>query len=276
MNDREPGTGNRQLEVGRELDLMEARFPRDPPRPRDRSKYTGPVVVMTLEFLGTSIRLVRPADPDLLLDDPGVIAWNRRDDYMPYWAYLWPSALLLAEWVASECVLAGPDGADRLQTLEIGCGLGLPGLVGVARGLRVQFTDHDSAPLEFVARSAAENRFDPGQYSIRQLDWRNLPDERFSIILGADVLYELRLVTLVAGLLSRLLAPDGMGVIASPYRAAAQGFPAALAEVGLTCEEKSVTSRSPEGQTIEGTIYQVRRPKSIFTTGIMPSSSPSI
>jgi predicted nicotinamide N-methyase len=247
-----------------------------PRRPLFRSDYRGPVVVTTIELGGTSIRLARPSDPDRLLDDPRVVDWNRRDDYMPYWAYLWPSALVLAEWVACEPWAERLDGAIALEALEIGCGLGLPGLVGVARGLRVQFTDHDSAPLEFVARSAAENRFDPGQYSIRQLDWRNLPDERFSIILGADVLYELRLVPLVAGLLSRLLAADGMGVIASPYRAAAQGFPAALAEVGLTCEEKSVTSRSPEGQTIEGTIYQVRQPNSIFTTGIMPSSSPSI
>ena len=167
-------------------------------------------------------------------------------------------------------------GPPVYEALEIGCGLGLPGLVAVARGLRVQFTDHDPAPLEFVARSAAENRFDPGRYSIRQLDWRSLPDERFSIILGADVIYELRLVPLVAGLLSRLLAPDGMGVIASPYRAAAQGFPAALADVGLTCQEKSVTARSPEGQTIEGTIYHVRRPNSTFTTGIIPAASPSI
>jgi Lysine methyltransferase len=146
----------------------------------------------------------------------------------------------------------------------------------VARGLRVQFSDHDPAPLEFVAQSAAENRFDPGRYSIRHLDWRTLPDERFSLIIGADVIYELRLVPLVAELLSRLLAPDGMGVIASPYRAAADGFPAALADFGLTCEEKAVSARSPDGQSIVGTIYQVRRPTSSITTRVIPRASRSI
>jgi predicted nicotinamide N-methyase len=247
-----------------------------PRRPLFRSDYRGPVVVTTIELGGTSIRLARPSDPDRLLDDPRVVDWNRRDDYMPYWAYLWPSAILLAEWVACEPWAVRPDAAIALETLEIGCGLGLPGLVAVARGLRVRFTDHDPAPLEFVARSAAENRFDHGQYSIRHLDWRSLPDERFAIILGADVIYEARLVPLVAELLSRLLAPDGMGVIASPCRAAAQGFPTALADVGLTCQEKSVTAGSPEGQTIEGTIYQVRRPTSTFTTGVIPRASHSI
>jgi predicted nicotinamide N-methyase len=247
-----------------------------PPPPLYRSEYRGPVVVTTLELGGISIRLARPADPDRLLDDPRVIDWNRSDDYMPYWAYLWPSALVLAEWVACEPWAERPDGAIALEALEIGCGLGLPGLVAVARGRRVQFSDHDPAPLEFVARSAAENRFGPGQYSIRHLDWRSLPDERFSIILGADVIYELRLVPLVAELLGRLLAPDGMGVIASPYRAAAQRFPAALADVGLTCQEKSVTARSPEGQTIDGAIYEVRRPTSTFTMGVIPRASLSI
>jgi predicted nicotinamide N-methyase len=247
-----------------------------PPRLLNRSEYHGPVMVTTLEFGAMSIRLALPADPDRLLDDPLVIDWNRSDDYMPYWAYLWPSALLLAEWIASAPSPLRPDGEVARDTLEIGCGLGLPGLVAVARGLRVQFSDHDQAPLEFVARSAAENGFDPGQYSIRHLDWRNPPDERFSIILGADVLYELRLVPLVAELLSRLLAPDGLGVIASPFRAAAQGFPTALADVGLTCQEHSATARSPEGQPIEGTIYQVRRAASTFRPEHIARTSSSI
>src|SRR5262249_11375036 len=151
----------------------------------------GPMEVATLDIAGTAIRLARPLDPDMLLDDPQVIAWNQKADYMPYWAYLWPSAVLLAEWIARQPWSDQTDEPATLQVLEIGCGLGLPGLVGVARGLRVQFSDHDPAPLEFVARSAVENRFHPGQYSIRQLDWHSLPDERFSIVLGADVIYEL-------------------------------------------------------------------------------------
>lgn len=61
------------------------------------TEYTGPVTVTRLEFRGRPISVVRPADPDRLLDDPLVRQWNQRDDYMPYWAYLWPGALFLAE-----------------------------------------------------------------------------------------------------------------------------------------------------------------------------------
>src|SRR5947209_6995398 len=152
------------------------------------SPDTGPVVTSEIRVGGGSVVVVRPADPDRLLDDPAVHARNRRDDYMPYWAYLWPGAFLLAEAVAREPWEAGTP------ALEIGCGLGLAGLVGVARGLRVTFSDYDRAPLEFVARSAAANGFDPSSFATRRLDWRDPPDGRLPLILGADVLYERRLV----------------------------------------------------------------------------------
>ncbi len=78
------------------------------------AEYHGPVTVSTFDMMGRAIRLVRPADPDRLLDDPSVHVWNREDDYMPYWAYLWPGAFLLAEAVARESWDAG------LSALEIG------------------------------------------------------------------------------------------------------------------------------------------------------------
>ena len=71
---------------------------------------------------------------------------------MPYWAYLWPGAYLLAEAVVREPWPEPVDGRILLEALEIGCGLGLAGLAALARGLRVQFTDYDQAPLDFVAR----------------------------------------------------------------------------------------------------------------------------
>src|SRR5262249_46177645 len=107
------------------------------PSPTVGTEYHGPVVVTALEFGGRPMRLVRPTEPDRLLDESTVHDWNRRDDYMPYWAYLWPAAYLLAEAVACE------DWPENLEVLEIGCGLGLAGLTGLACGLRVQFSDYD-------------------------------------------------------------------------------------------------------------------------------------
>jgi hypothetical protein len=224
----------------------------------DGTLYTGPVGIATLRFGALAIRVVRPAEPDRLLDDPGVLYWNKRDDYMPYWAYLWPGAYLLAEAVAREPWPPGPGGQPA-EALEIGCGLGLAGLVAMACGLSVQFSDYDRTPLEFVARSAAENEFVRSRYRTRLLDWRNPPPERFAVILGADVTYEVRLVPLVAGVLAAMLAPGGVGLIASPYRVADEGFPAAVETLGLTCRAEPATARAEDGRPIAGTIYRVTR-----------------
>ena len=79
---------------------------------------------------------------------------------------------------------AGPT-ADAL---EIGCGLGLAGLVALRAGCG------SSSPITIGRRwiSSARSR---GRERIRSergiatrlLDWRDLPDERFPVILGADV-----------------------------------------------------------------------------------------
>ncbi len=217
--------------------------------------YEGPVAVSTFRFADREIRVVRPGDPDRLLDDPTVLAWNRRDDYMPYWAYLWPGAVMLAEAVAREPLRVGT------RALELGCGLGLAGLVGLARGLRVHFTDYDEAALEFVSRSVCANGFDPAASSTSRLDWRDPPDGRFPLILAADVLYERRLVPLVADVLIRMLEPGGFALIADPDRASAEGLPGALRGRGLTLESTPVIAEVPGQGTVSGTIHRVGWPR---------------
>ena len=215
--------------------------------------YLGPREATTLVVGGRSVVLERPADPDRMLDDPAVLAWSRRDDYMPYWAYLWPGAFLLAEAVAAEPWIAGTP------ALEIGCGLGLAGLVGLSHGLRVTFTDYDDAPLGFVVRSASANGFDPSSYSTRRLDWRDPPPEPFPVILGADVLYERRLVPLVLNVLDATLPPGGLALIAGPYRLATEAFAPAAESRGLRCEVSPLAAHSEELGPVRGTLHRVTR-----------------
>ncbi len=217
------------------------------------TRYDGPTAITPFAFGGKGIRLVRPADPDRLLVDPGVLEWNARDDYMPYWAYLWPGAYLLAEAVARE---PWPAGAEAL---ELGCGLGLAGLVGIASGLRVRFTDYDGAPLDFVGRSAEASGFEPSVYSTALLDWRDPPEASYPVILGADVLYERRLVPLVVGVLARMLAPEGVALVAGSYRVATEDLDDQLARGGLVAESSPIASRTEKGEEVRGTLHHIRR-----------------
>ncbi len=217
------------------------------------------MVVTTLEFGGSAVKVVRPADPDRLLDDPVVRDWNQTDDYMPYWAYLWPGARLLAEVVSREPWPRCGPGQEPPCALEIGCGVGLAGLVALGRGLRVHFTDYDLAPLRFVERSVRENGFDPTLCTTGLLDWREPPDLSFPIILGSDVLYEWRLVPLVAELLDVMLEPGGQGLIACPGRSSAESFPDAVRSRGLSCHAEPVASAAVDHPFVSGVIYRIRR-----------------
>lgn len=221
------------------------------------SPYDGPVRTVTVAVAGRSIELVRPGDPDRLLEDPEVAGFNERDDYMPYWAYLWPGAFLLAE------VLSANPWPVGTRALELGCGLGLTGLVGVALGLNVRFTDHDRTPLRFVERSAAANGFDTTRASTALLDWREPPAERYPLILGADITYERRLIPLVAGVLAAMLEPGGVALISDPGRSPAEEFVPILSRAGLDCTEQTVRAESAELGSLRGTIYRITpRPES--------------
>jgi predicted nicotinamide N-methyase len=218
------------------------------------TRYEGPVQVRVAHPGGRPVRIVCPADPDRLLEDPCVLEINRRDDYMPYWAYLWPGAFLLAE------ALAIHEGAwPGLEALELGCGLGLAGLTALARGLRVRFTDYDAAPLRFVARSAAENAFPASRFSTGILDWTEPPEEQYPLILGADVLYERRLVPLVVGVIARMLAPGGGAWLAGPYRVATEDLYIWLDRHGLQAESLALEARDLDGRRVCGTVHRVAR-----------------
>ncbi len=217
-----------------------------------QTSYRGPVRVEVVRLRGQVLRLVTPQEPDCLLDDPHVRFLNERDDYMPYWAYVWPGAYLLADAVMRQ------EWEPGVSALEIGCGLGLGGLAGLLRGLRVHFTDHDDTPLEFVARSVGENGFSAAAYRTSRLDWRRPSADRYPVILGADVLYEPRLVPLVCGLVARMLEPGGVALLAGPYRVATELLPAELERHGLTAVVEAAETQDPTGGLVRGQVHRVR------------------
>jgi predicted nicotinamide N-methyase len=222
--------------------------------PYVESHYEGPVAQTSVRVAGRTLQLVRPVEPDRLLDNPEVAAWNKAEDYMPYWAYLWPGAFLLGE-----ALVAGSFGCNT-RALEIGCGLGLSGLLAVSLGLNVHFTDHDRTAFRFVEASARANGFESSSFTTGLLDWRNLPDERYPLIIGADVTYENRLIPLVARVIAGMLEPGGLALITDPNRVAAAGFGDAVRALGLTSEAIPTETDSDELGRVRGTIHRVWRP----------------
>jgi predicted nicotinamide N-methyase len=150
-----------------------------------------------IEVGGVALTLVRPSEPEALLDEEAF----EGDEFMPYWAELWPAGLALAEALPRD--LAG------LRVVEIGCGLGVPSLVAAARGATVTAVDWAADAIALLRENAARNGL---ALDAVHADWRAFRGS-FDLALAADVLYEARNVEPLAELLP-LLAPDALVALA--------------------------------------------------------------
>src|SRR5260370_3462803 len=116
----------------------------------------GPVVRDTVIVDGRNFIIGRPDNGDDLLDDPTIRAAFAADEYLPFWVDLWPAARMLAKVILRE---PWPGNGQPLHALEVACGLGLPGIAALARGLRVTFSDYDATARRFAADNARANGF---------------------------------------------------------------------------------------------------------------------
>ncbi|MGH2933542.1 MAG: class I SAM-dependent methyltransferase [Gaiellaceae bacterium] len=164
-----------------------------------------------VEVAGRQLTLLRPPSPDELIDEEAF----DEDEFLPYWAELWPSGVALA------AVLGGLELAGR-RVLELGAGLGLPSLAAAIRGAEVLATDWADDAVALLRANAERNgialraervRWDEPEPLLRQGRW--------DLVLGADLLYERRNAEQLLQLLPRL---GGELLLAEPGRPFARAF----------------------------------------------------
>ena len=163
-----------------------------------------------------------PASAEELISDEDF----ERDERLPYWADIWPSARVLAGRI-----LEG-RGAGR-PLIELGCGAGLVSCAAAVAGFDVVASDYYEDALRFARVNA--HRVSGRDIATRLLDWRALPDDstRYDCVVASDVLYERTYGPLVAAALGRLMAPTGFALIADPGRVSRDDFLRALDPLGL-------------------------------------------
>jgi predicted nicotinamide N-methyase len=199
-----------------------------------------------------------PKESDKLLDHPTIQVAFAADEYMPYWADLWPAARMLAKVVLRESWPAPGTEGGPLHALEIGCGLGLPGIAALAMGLRVTFSDYDATALRFAADNARLNGLT--EFDTLQLDWRYPPaDRQFPVLLAADLIYEMRNVGPLVSLIKRMLAPGGTCLLTDQDRVPSHVLREKLADEGMPYTTQMVRAGEPGGRRIKGTLYRIRR-----------------
>jgi len=170
------------------------------------------MVEEVLSFRGGELVIERPHDVESLLDAE---RFHREDEFLPYWAELWPSGIALARALDGRA-LRGK------RVVELGCGLGVPALVAARAGARVLATDWAPEALELLERNAVRNGI---ALRTARVDWREpaplLAEAPWDLVLGADLLYEARNGEPLLALLPRL---GGEAWIADPGRATAEEF----------------------------------------------------
>ncbi len=195
--------------------------------------------------IGTrELTLLRPSDVDALIDaiTPEEFAVDER---FPYWAELWHSAIALAEFVDRHASLVAGRGV-----VELGCGLGLPGIIASLHGARVDFTDYEPQAL----RAAEMNlrRIHPtADATFSLLDFRTPPDRTWPVVLAADIIYERRFIDPLVHCLTRILGPGGCIVLAEPNRQVAEPFFEAMHVHGF------VADLHRQSATLDGRIVDI-------------------
>ncbi len=145
---------------------------------------------------GRELRLVHPRDSEALLDEEAF----EREEFLPYWAQLWPSGIALARAVAA------------------------------LAGARVLATDWSADAVAFTAANASRNG---ASLRTAACSWTEpapmLAQAPWDLVLAADVLYEARNGPQLLELLPRLVDEAGEVWIADPGRRPAERFLTATA-----------------------------------------------
>ncbi len=197
------------------------------------------LVEEVVPIAGRDLRLLRPRDAEALLDEGAF----EREEFMPYWAELWPSSLALARTIAGRALRGA-------RTLELGCGLGLPSIAAAIAGGRVLATDWSA---EAVAMTAANAERNDAAVETLVCSWTApellLARAPWDLVLASDVLYEARNGDVLLELLPRL-GPEVW--LADPGRTTAAPFLEAAAS------DWEIRSQPAAGLP-QGAVHRLRR-----------------
>ena len=172
---------------------------------------------------------------------------------------IWPAARGLSFYIWDKLDFKGGS------LLELGSGLGLPGVVCGLKGARVTFSDFNPRALEISAKNALLNGL--GSFSCLAGDWRCFPPAgKFQWVVGSDIFYDPRLNPHLAAVIKEHLAGGGYLLLAHPGRQASFEFIAGLMADGFKVQDEEVRPvciDDPHFPYYEIRINLLRRPEGL-------------
>lgn len=155
------------------------------------------------------------------------------EEETPLWVELWPSALALSRLLWEGSSLTGKS------VLELGAGLGLPGVVAGLKGANVLQTDYIPEPLKIAEQTAQMNNV-PG-IRTAVADWRNFKiNECFDLIIGSDIMYHPDLNPYLKKIFKSNLKTGGQVIMADAGRNDSLDFVRTLDQEGWGVTEERI------------------------------------
>lgn len=180
--------------------------------------------LMKFDLGGIIIPLAVAADMESLIVDPA------DPDQTPCWAEAWPAAVGMARYIWSGAPLKGSS------VLELGAGVGLPGVVCGLKGAAVTFSDFQPLALELCEQNARLSKLNA--YRLLLEDWRTYScRERFDLVLASDIAYEPRLLPYLQAVLLQAVNQGGAIYITHDNRPVTLAFVKGLLPTGCFSEE---------------------------------------
>lgn len=158
-------------------------------------------------FSDQEIKMWVVKDIEALVTDP------EDEDCIPYWADVWPAAGPMAQYIWEETDMKGSE------VMELGAGLGLPGIVAGLRGAKVTFSDYQEEALGIILNNARANGVENAEIILG--DWRAFTlTKKFDWILASEILYNPRLNPYAERILMENLKDDGQILVTHARRPA--------------------------------------------------------
>ena len=197
---------------------------------------------------------------------------NRIADNTWYWEeygdFLWSPAIALARWLAQESIAL-----EDKTVLELGAGLGLPGVTAATVGARqVLIQDQLEVSLREVTATAARNGVDD-RVSTLACAWddlgRQLPVDfrEPDVVLGSCLLYEPDTSLALAGSLSQVLKGPGVAyIVAAEWEGSQDVFIDHCKEARLTVERSELHTWVPDAEQEATTMHAMFTVRTTTTT----------
>lgn len=205
---------------------------------RIRKKYS--LTFDRLTVAENKIRVLKIADLEQFLDGKDPFADVTE---FPFWIRLWDAAMILSY------VLGAQKDTKGKRLLELGAGLGAPGLAAAAAGYDVTLSDYEDIIMDFQKVSAAASGLT--NVSFTHLDWLKPVDiEPFDVLAGAEILFRDEFFEPLLNIFRTCLKPDGMIYLAHDSKRQSLGkflqlakndFDIALKEQSFIRDGKKVT-----------------------------------